>query len=116
MPYIKDINGRRKELRNGAVAQNAGELNFKIFAYLKQHTPLCKCNREHEIEQFVKEFLGEKPNYQKYNDMTGCLVRCAKEVQRRLNQNASFLIEIMKSYDKEIEIYEDKKIKENGDV
>lgn len=116
MPYIKDENGRRKELREGVIAQTAGELNFKIFAYLKYNTALSLVNKNYIVKQFVIEFLGKKPNYQKYNDMTGCLIRCAKEVQRRLKQDASFLLKIMISYDEEIVKYEDKKILENGDV
>ena len=48
--------------------------------------------------------------------MTGCLVRCAKEVERRLGIRTKLLLDIMASYDKEIADYEDKKIIENTDV
>ena len=68
------------------------------------------------IEIFVEQFLGEKPNYQKWNDMTGALIRCKKELERRLKINAWFLTDIMESYDQTIADYEDIKIKENGDV
>jgi len=64
----------------------------------------------------VYQFLGTKPNYQCYNDMTGCLVRCAKEVERRLGIRANVLLDILDSYDKEIADYENIKIKSNGDV
>jgi len=69
------------------------------------------------IEDFVDQFLGAKPNYQRYNDMTGCLIRCYKEIERRLNINYKAEFEcLMESYDDEIAKYEDKKIIENGDV
>ena len=64
----------------------------------------------------INIFLGKNPNYQKYNDMTGVLIRCSKEIKRRLGFELPGLIEIMKSYDEEIADYEDEKIKENGDV
>jgi hypothetical protein len=44
------------------------------------------------------------------------LVRCYKEVLRRLKRNIVDLVDIMHSYDKQIAEYEDKKIIENGDV
>lgn len=112
MPYISSKNDRRKKLRNGDTAQNAGELNYQIFHYIKH----AKKIDERIIEDFVHLFLGSKPNYQKYNDMTGCLIRCKKEVERRLDFYPDFLITIMESYDEEIAIYEDLKIKENSDV
>ena len=72
------------------------------------------------IYTFVKRFLGDKPNYQKYNDMTGALIRCKKEIERRLSDTSlyriSILKEIMESYDEQIAKYEDLKINENGDV
>ena len=68
------------------------------------------------ITDYVKEFLGDKPNYQRYNDMTGALVRCYRESKRRLNIIVHELIDIMDSYDEQIAKYEDKKIDENGDV
>ena len=69
-----------------------------------------------QIKAYVYNFLGEKPNYQRYNDMTGCLIRCARELNRRLKINANILMKVMFSYDDEIAKYEDKKIIENGDV
>ena len=74
-----------------------------------------------KVETCVQQFLGEKPNYQKYNDMTGALVRCGKELNRRIgtafaHYMQQFLLELMESYDDQIDIYEDLKIKENGDV
>jgi hypothetical protein len=60
--------------------------------------------------------LGDKPNYQKYNDLTGALIRCAVEIKRRLNIRATILLDILGSYEEEINKYEDKKIIENGDV
>ena len=75
-----------------------------------------------KIDGFVNNFLGEKPNYQRYNDMTGALVRCAKESIRRLGNSRELieavlvLAEIERSHDDEIAKYEDLKIKENSDV
>jgi len=69
------------------------------------------------ITFFVDRFLGEKPNYQRWNDMTGALIRCGKEVFRRLDLDLiDEFIRVMENYDKRIAEYEDIKIKENGDV
>ena len=48
--------------------------------------------------------------------MTGALLRCFKEIKRRLGFALPVLTDILDSYDKEIDDYEDIKIKENGDV
>jgi len=116
MPYISKQNNRRKELQNGATAQSAGELNYQIFYYIKHNRGLFCGEDRLVIEKFINQFLGDKPNYQKYNDMTGVLVRCYAEVERRLDCNAIILYEILGGYDDEIAKYEDIKIKENGDV
>ena len=117
MPYISAKDDRRKKLRNGEPALSAGELNYQIFYYVKHTSGFASQDLLLiDISRFVKNFLGEKPNYQKYNDMTGALVRCARELNRRLNINAVFLTNFMDSYDAVIAIYEDLKIKENGDV
>jgi len=113
MPYIKSDDGRREKLQNGDIAQSAGELNYQIFYYYKYSGGLVD---PVTIRHFVYKFLGSKPNYQRWNDMTGCLVRCAKEVERRLGIRTKLLLDIMASYDKEIADYEDKKIIENTDV
>ena len=111
MPYIKPDDGRREALRKGEPALSAGELNYQIFYYVK-HT----VNRQlKDIKKFVDQFLGNKPNYQRYNDMTGALIRCQKECNRRGLQ--TLIIEkVMNSYDEEIAKYEDIKIDSNGDV
>ena len=117
MPYIKSGDGRREALQRGEPALLAGELNYQIFYYVK-HTPMCSPNgilRE-DIEGFVEQFLGEKRNYQKYNDMTGALIRCYVEIKRRFNLEADILLEIAGSYDDEIAKYEDLKCLENQDV
>lgn len=112
MPYIKANDGRREVLRDGASAFTAGELNYQMFYYIKHNeTP-----DQERIKFFINQFLGETPNYQRYNDMTGALVRCYKEVIRRLKINPTYLVDIMHSYDKVIADYEDIKIIENGDV
>lgn len=49
--------------------------------------------------QLVKAYLGDTPNYQKYNDAIGALEGCKLEVYRRKTSK-----------------YEDEKIEENGDV
>lgn len=118
MPYIKSDDGRREALQRGEPALTAGELNYQIFYYIK-HTSLYYSIKliESDIRGFVEQFLGEKPNYQRYNDMTGALVRCAKEIRRRLPLKSEIvLLEIMESYDDEIAKYEDEKISSNGDV
>jgi hypothetical protein len=111
MPYIKTNDGRREALQRGEPALTAGELNYQIFYHIK-HSLYTKSI----IECFVEQFLGEKPNYQRYNDMTGALIRCGKEIIRRLKKDSLFLIDIMESYDDEIAKYEDEKILENSDV
>jgi len=110
MPYIKSGDGRREALQKGEPAQTAGELNYQIFYYFKHH------NKLEYIVNAVINFIGDKPNYQRYNDMTGALIRCHKEIKRRLNYDEPFLICLMESYDIIIDEYEDKKILENGDV
>jgi len=121
MPYISAKNDRRKKLRHGEPALNAGELNYQIFYYIKHYD----WRKHHQIDytmiqtihKFVNKFLGKNPNYQRWNDMTGCLIRCYKEIKRRLNINVKeILIEIMEDYDNEIARYEDTKIISNSDV
>lgn len=131
MPYIKRFNkdngyNIRKGLQKGERALSAGELNYQIFYYVKHNyikpyilnlkDRLTHRDYRNQIKKFVDNFLGEKPNYQKYNDMTGALLRCFKEINRRLRYNCIAITEIMHSYDKEIADYEDLKISENGDV
>jgi len=122
MPYISANDDRREKLRNGEPALTAGELNYQIFYYVKHNYHITnsedgRLDFESNIIRFVINFLGDKPNYQKYNDMTGALIRCAKEITRRLQINLnSTLMGIMNFYDKEIAEYEDKKIISNGDV
>ena len=130
MPYIKRFNKDngydiRKGLQKGERALNAGELNYQIFYFIKHFDngePLF-FNDENNIDIikdrvkiFVVQFLGDKPNYQRYNDMTGALLRCFKEINRRLRINVIAITEVMHSFDKEIADYEDLKCFENGDV
>jgi hypothetical protein len=122
MPYISAKDDRREKLRNGEPALTAGELNYQIFYYVKHQAPSLNSERVYyTIKSFVNDFLGEKPNYQRYNDMTGALIRCGKEIERRLGNGRSLMIkqellDIMESYDDEIAKYEDEKIIFNGDV
>lgn len=114
MPYIKSDNNRREKLQKGEPALVAGELNYQIFYYIKHNYP--KINIP-TIDKYVQRFLYANKNYQRYNDMTGCLIRCAKEIKRRLNIDVrNILIKVMESYDNEIAKYEDTKINSNGDV
>lgn len=64
----------------------------------------------------IDNFLGTKPNYQRYNDITGALIRCEKEIIRRFEFAPIFFKEVLDSYDEEIAKYEDEKIISNGDV
>lgn len=120
MPYIKKDDGRRKALRNGFPAKNAGELNYQIFYNVKHNLDLNSSEKrihlEKVIKKYVEQFLRQKVNYQRYNDMTGCLIRCYREIKRRLGINYKVLLSIMNSYDEEIAKYEDTKIISNGDV
>jgi len=122
MPYIESKSDRRQKLQKGEPALTAGELNYQIFYYIKHQAKdsLATERVYYVIKNFVEQFLGKFPNYQKYNDMTGCLIRCSKEIERRLNipifAITDDLMSIMESYDKEIAKYEDKKTIENGDV
>lgn len=116
MPYIKDENNRRQQLREGSCARNAGELNYQLASYYKE----CS-NKNVEpdfdvVDMFVKRFVGDKPNYQKYNDLTGCLMCCFKEIKRRFEKEFGDLLIILESYDDEIASYENLKIEENGDI
>ncbi len=122
MPYIKSNDGRREALQRGESALNAGELNYQIFYYCKheilQESIFPKDNlHKNMINRFVSQFLGNKPNYQRYNDMVGCLILCGKEIKRRLNIDLEeYFKEIINSYDKSIAKYENTKIISNGDV
>jgi hypothetical protein len=116
MPYIKSNDGRREALQQGDIAQSAGELNYQIFYYVKNRIENNYIPVYLTIKMFVNQFLGNTPNYQKYNDMTGALIRCEKEIKRRLGITVNQLTELMESYDRQIDIYEDLKILENGDV
>jgi len=118
MPYINTYDGRRAELRKGKEAQTAGELNYQIFYYVKHNkfTVTESLLGAGVIFNFVERFLGEKPNYQRYNDMTGCLVRCYKEIKRKLKLDAYVLMIVLEHYDNRIAKYEDLKCSQNGDV
>ena len=116
MPYIKSNDGRRKALQNADTAQSAGELNYQIFWFIKGSKEIGNVERKWIVQWFVSKFLGKSPNYQRYNDLTGALIRCHREIKRRLDEDVQFLLDILDSYDDEINIYENLKINENGDV
>jgi len=113
MPYINKDDGRREALRKGDRALLAGELNYQIFYHVKHHQ---QKHAEALIRQFICNFVGQKPNYQKYNDLTGAVMCCYKEIKRRLKTDADFLLTILDNYDNEIALYENTKIESNGDV
>ena len=84
MPYIKK---ERREVLSTAIEYSVldaingpGELNYLITI-------------------FVQDFLGDKPNYERFNAAIGALESAKLELYRRM-----------------IAPYEDTKIKENGDV
>jgi hypothetical protein len=127
MPYIKADDGRRNSLKIGDVAKNAGELNYQMFYYIKHNYceqlsvngSVGKKIIEDNIKLIVDNFLvfEGKTNYQRWNDMTGAMIRCYKEIKRRLGIDVKDLfIEIMESYDHTVDVYEDEKIISNGDV
>ena len=117
MPYIKAGDGRREKLIDGDIARNAGELNFQIFSYVKHlHNDAITKDINDQIKQYVENFLGTKRNYQAYNNMTGALMCCYKEIKRRLGFKMLLLPLILDSYDMEIAMYEDRKVRSNGDV
>jgi hypothetical protein len=76
MPYIPQDARIQAEKQPGI----PGELNFAL-------------------TQLIKFYLGEEPNYQRYNDVLGALEGAKLELYRR-----------------KIAGYEDSKIIENGDV
>lgn len=78
MPYLK--NEDRKRILEGEKCDNPGELNYRLTC-------------------IVLEYLGENPNYQRYNDAVGALAAVQMELYRR-----------------KVAPYEDRKIRENGDV
>lgn len=114
MPYIKKQD--RLEVCAGRLPQTPGELNFQIFNYVKAKTEQNLIPKRSDIVRFVDDYLGNKPNYQKFNDISGCLIRCHRELERRLGIKNKILLSILQSYDEQIAIYEDQKIEENGDV
>jgi len=117
VPYIKADDGRREKLIEGDTARNAGELNFQIFSYVKHcHDKTITQDIHDQIKQYVDNFLGTKRNYQKYNDMTGALICCYNEIERRMNFKLKLIKLILSSYDMEIAMYEDLKIRQNGEV
>ncbi len=118
MPYIKDTNNRRKELRDGDFAKSAGELNYQIFSYFKYSDLRNVEGRifDHAFGFLHNNNISASPNYQKYNDMAGVMVLCTKELKRRLNLETKSLLNVLDKFDKEIFIYEDEKIRSNGDV
>lgn len=118
MPYISAEDNRREKLRNGEPALNAGELNYRIFYYVKHYYSQTKIeNIINQVHYYIERFLGDKPNYQRYNDMVGCLTLCAKEIKRRLKIDLRERFKkIIDNYDDEIAKYEDTKIQSNGDV
>jgi len=121
MPYIKKDNGRREALQRQETALNAGELNYQIFHYIK-HNYITSDKRIifDKVITYVRNFLGTNPNYQRYNDITGCLLRCGLELQRRYKEIPEeilfILIDILETFNDEINKYEDTKIETNGDV
>ena len=78
MPYITEKD--RRKLLSGGEPQHAGHLNYLL-------------------TKLIHKYLGDSPNYQKYNDAIGAIEGAKLELYRR-----------------KVSEYEDLKIKENGDV
>lgn len=119
MPYIAGKE-RRAELRGGAIAQNAGELNYQISKRVisqsneRGHTIL------EDMAHYLEQYLGKTPNYQKWNDIIGVLVCSSEELLRReLIEPRTYYDYnklICQIYDNYIAPYEDSKIISNGDI
>jgi hypothetical protein len=118
VPYISFKDDRRIKLRAGESALSAGELNYQIFHCVKHTSRSAPFNIiEEQIKIYIAQFLGDRPNYQKWNDVSGVMIRCWKEIYRRLNiYLKDEFMDILESYDDEINVYEDLKIIENQDV
>ena len=103
MPYISKNDSRREALRKGEPALNAGELNYQIFYYIK-HGSTCLRNShltevmKNQIKSYVDQFLGEKPNYQRYNED---MIMNKIESQTKYDEGRKKLLEI-KELGKEI--------------
>jgi hypothetical protein len=102
MPYIGK---HQRELTDGPsdFTVQVGLDSF-IFKMDKIDAPLDKWNRSpgtlnYIITRLVHWYLGDKPNYERYNAAIGVL-ECAK----------------LELYRRKVSPYEDEKIKENGDV
>lgn len=78
MPYIQQED--RDKILSGEKYTTPGELNFCFTGV-------------------ALEYLGDNPNYQKFNDVIGAIECCKMELYRR-----------------KIALYEDEKIQTNGDV
>ncbi len=78
MPYIDMVT--RNYIDAGGSPHTVGELNYLLTS-------------------MVLDFLGDDPNYEKFNSVIGALECCKLEMYRRA-----------------VAPYEDVKIKENGDV
>ena len=68
-------------------------------AYVKSRGPTSAGELNYAITKLLLEYLGEDFNYQKINDIVGAVEGSKQEFIRRV-----------------VNPYEDKKIKENGDV
>ena len=68
-------------------------------AYVKSRGPTSAGELNYAITKLILKYLGEDFNYQKINDIVGALEGAKSEFTRRV-----------------VGPYEDKKIKENGDV
>lgn len=121
MPYIKNENNRRNELKRGETAKCAGELNYQLFSYLLDNMLydnklVYNFSNLRFLYVSMNNFLGDNPNYQRYNDLYGAVICCYDEFKRRYKIKPKILIKTLKLFNKQLADYEDEKIKTNGDV
>lgn len=118
MPYITQ--DRREEIDKGETPKNAGELNYRFTTQILAGERALWVPRLTSISERYLETNGLK--YQTINDVLGALDGARREYDRRSSYpNDYHLRQCVKTvadrfYDLHAAPYEDKKIKENGDL
>ncbi|MDP3645475.1 MAG: hypothetical protein Q8R25_00095 [bacterium] len=127
MPYI--VQAERDAIRGGKRPENVGQLNYCLTIRLQRiygdedwDTPEIVAE---ELESICRQYIVDKKElcYQLANDVLGALICCKLEMWRRARPsdpkdvwNYALNKCIKRIYREIVAPYEDKKIKENGDV